>query len=75
GRALSLEVRSYELGWILWSFGGRRDFPELTDRSEFTAALRVGRSVDAEGAEISESGVSSFELTSSGPGQMAPWKR
>ena len=39
GRALTLEVRSYELGWILWSFGGRREFPELTDRPEFTAAL------------------------------------
>ncbi|MGH9823372.1 MAG: hypothetical protein ACREDR_08985, partial [Blastocatellia bacterium] len=39
GRTLSLEVRSYELGWILWSFGGRRDFPELTDRPEFTGAL------------------------------------
>jgi hypothetical protein len=36
---LTFEVRSYELGWILWSFGGRRDFPELTDRPEFTAAL------------------------------------
>jgi hypothetical protein len=52
GRALSLEVRSYELGWILWSFGGRRDFPELTDRPEFTAALYAGRSIDREGGEI-----------------------
>jgi hypothetical protein len=57
GRALSLEVRSYELGWILWSFGGRRDFPELTDRPEFTAALRARRSIEGEGAEISESDV------------------
>jgi hypothetical protein len=73
GRVLSLEVRSYELGWILWSFGGRRDFPELTDRPEFTAALRAGRSIDGERAEISESDVSSFELTSSGLGQTAPW--
>jgi hypothetical protein len=39
GRALTLEMRSYELGWILYSFGGRRDFPELTDRREFAAAL------------------------------------
>ncbi|HMF05693.1 MAG TPA: hypothetical protein VKE72_01590 [Methylocella sp.] len=39
GRRLTLEMRSYELGWILWSFGGRRDFPELTDRTEFAAAL------------------------------------
>ncbi len=68
GRALSLEVRSYELGWILWSFGGRRDFPELTDRPEFTAALRA-----REGAEVSESDVSSFELTRGGPGQTVPW--
>jgi hypothetical protein len=39
GRTLTLEMRSYELGWILWSFGGRRDFPELTDRAEFATAL------------------------------------
>jgi hypothetical protein len=68
-----LEVRSYELGWILWSFGGRRDFPELTDRPEFTAALRDGRFIDEEVAEISESDVSSFELTKSGRGQTVPW--
>ncbi|MGZ9215352.1 MAG: hypothetical protein ACXW53_25960, partial [Candidatus Binatia bacterium] len=36
---LTLEVRSYELGWILWSFGGRSDFQELTDRREFSEAL------------------------------------
>jgi hypothetical protein len=29
------ECRSYELGWILWSFGGRNDYPELTQRAEF----------------------------------------
>jgi hypothetical protein len=45
----------------------------LTDRPEFTAALRAGRSIDGERAEISESDVSSFELTSSGLGQTAPW--
>lgn len=39
GRTLTLETRSYELGWILWSFGSRRDFSELTDRPEFAAAL------------------------------------
>jgi len=38
-RALTLEMRSYELGWILWSFGGVRNFPELTDRPEFCATL------------------------------------
>ena len=29
------ECRSYELGWILWSFGARRDYCELTHRPEF----------------------------------------
>jgi hypothetical protein len=29
------ECRSYELGWILWSFGGRKDYAELTEREEF----------------------------------------
>ncbi len=29
------ECRSYELGWILWSFGRRSDYPELTERPEF----------------------------------------
>lgn len=32
---LRQECRSYELGWILWSFGGRSDYPELTERPEF----------------------------------------
>jgi hypothetical protein len=73
GRALTLEVRSYEMGWILWSFGGRRDFPELTDRAEFTAALRAGGLIDREVAEISESDVSSFEPTRNGPGPTVPW--
>ncbi len=73
GPTLSMEVRSYELGWILWSFGGRRDFPELTERPEFTAALRAGCSIDREVAEISESDISAFELARSGPGQTAPW--
>lgn len=35
GLVLRQECRSYELGWILWSFGGRADYPELTDRPEF----------------------------------------
>lgn len=35
GLALRRECRSYELGWILWSFGGRADYPELTGRAEF----------------------------------------
>ena len=32
---LRLECRSYELGWILWSFGRRSDLPELTHHSIF----------------------------------------
>lgn len=32
---LRLECRSYELGWILWSFGWRSDLPELTHHSIF----------------------------------------
>jgi hypothetical protein len=34
---LTEEMRSYEFGWLLWSFGGRGDYPELTDRIEFAA--------------------------------------
>ena len=40
GLVLRNECRSYELGWILWSFGGREDYQELTDRPEFTAEGR-----------------------------------
>jgi len=32
---LRLECRSYELGWILWSFGGRRDLTELQYHEDF----------------------------------------
>lgn len=32
---LRLECRSYELGWILWSFGRRTDLPELTHNAAF----------------------------------------
>lgn len=35
---LTKEMRSYEFGWLLWSFGGREDYPELTNRIEFAAA-------------------------------------
>jgi hypothetical protein len=31
------EVRSYELGWTLWSFGDDADFPELTHHKAFAA--------------------------------------
>ena len=33
--AIRRECRSYELGWILWSFGGCGDYPDLTERPEF----------------------------------------
>lgn len=32
---LRLECRSYELGWILWSFGRRSDLSELTHQESF----------------------------------------
>ena len=35
---LTQEMRSYEFGWLLWSFGGQSAYPELTDRPEFTPA-------------------------------------
>jgi hypothetical protein len=34
-----LECRSYELGWILWSFGNRTDLPQLTHNQIFIDAL------------------------------------
>jgi hypothetical protein len=37
GVGLRLECRSYELGWILWSFGRRNDLPQLTDHGAFQA--------------------------------------
>ena len=35
---LRQECRSYELGWILWSFGARTDYSELTDHRLFKTA-------------------------------------
>jgi hypothetical protein len=35
---LRRECRSYELGWILWSFGARSDLPELTHHELFGRA-------------------------------------
>ncbi|CAH1669200.1 conserved hypothetical protein [Hyphomicrobiales bacterium] len=35
---LRLECRSYELGWILWSFGQRADLPQLTGHEDFRAS-------------------------------------
>lgn len=35
GLDVRLECRSYELGWILWSFGGRSDLEQLTHDPAF----------------------------------------
>jgi hypothetical protein len=35
---LTREMRSYEFGWLLWSFAGRDDYPELTGHAAFRAA-------------------------------------
>lgn len=37
---LRLECRSYELGWLLWSFGRRSDLPQLTHNQIFVEALQ-----------------------------------
>ena len=37
---LRRECRSYELGWILWSFGQRSDLPELTNNEMFIDKIR-----------------------------------
>ena len=34
---INTECRSYELGWALWAFAGRRDFDELLNHSSFIA--------------------------------------
>ena len=36
---LRRECRSYELGWVLWSFGQRTDLPELTHHTAFAEAV------------------------------------
>lgn len=33
-----LECRSYHLGWVIWSFAGRDDYPEITENAAFCAA-------------------------------------
>ena len=38
---LRLECRSYELGWILWSFGRRSDLPDLTHHSVFSEQVQI----------------------------------
>lgn len=39
GVSLRLECRSYELGWILWSFGRRTDLRQLTHDQAFVCVL------------------------------------
>ena len=39
---LRLECRSYELGWILWSFGRRSDLPQLTHHNMFSDLPHAG---------------------------------
>lgn len=36
---LRQECRSYELGWIIYSFGNRADMPDITHNEQFTKAL------------------------------------
>ncbi len=38
GLQIRRECHSYELGWILWSFGDRGDYPEITHCSEFVGS-------------------------------------
>jgi hypothetical protein len=47
GVELRQECRSYELGWILWSFGQRADIPELTHHETLINALNAQRRVAA----------------------------
>jgi hypothetical protein len=37
---LTEEMRSYEFGWLLWSFGGRTDYPDLVSNPAFAAGQR-----------------------------------
>ncbi|MFL5252631.1 MAG: hypothetical protein ACJ8AI_07015 [Rhodopila sp.] len=37
GLRLTREMRSYEFGWLLWSFGDRIDYPALTHHPAFSA--------------------------------------
>lgn len=40
GLQLTEEMRSYEFGWLLWSFGGRSDYAEFTQAAEFSVPVR-----------------------------------
>jgi hypothetical protein len=35
---MTQEMRSYEFGWLLWSFGGRTDYPMFTNHAQFVTA-------------------------------------
>ncbi len=37
------ECRSYELGWLLWTFAGRKDFLELTQHDQFKTSSLPSR--------------------------------
>ena len=41
GLEVRRECRSYELGWILWSFGQRFDLPELTHNEVFIEPQQI----------------------------------
>ena len=41
GIELTLEMRSYELGWLLFSFGNRIDYPALTMHPAFAQGASV----------------------------------
>jgi hypothetical protein len=43
---LTEEMRSYEFGWLLWSFGGRADYRKLTHDPNFAQNLESGPSRD-----------------------------
>jgi hypothetical protein len=47
---LRRECRSYELGWILWSFGSRTDLPQLTEYPLFSERGQPGRPALSENA-------------------------
>ena len=36
---LTEEMRSYEFGWLLWSFGGRSDYAAFANAPEFRTAV------------------------------------
>ena len=42
-----LECRSYELGWLVWSFANRSDLTELTHNQVFIDALQQPKSIAA----------------------------